>query len=96
MHEPPKPRADKTRCDPQRTPGLQNAVNLLKSGFDLGMVSVRHRQGWPQNVWTVDADGIAYEAQLGNAGQGAYHGYPMKLDDPFTEVVRQEWSQRKQ
>lgn len=58
------------------------------------MVSVRQVQGWPQNVWAVGDDGEVFEAQLENAVQGIYHGYPIPVDDDFRERVLNEWTQR--
>ena len=58
------------------------------------MVSEQRRNGWPQNVWAVDADGIVYEAQLSNSGLGEYHGYPMKQGDSFASFVGKEWEKR--
>ncbi len=88
------PRPDKTVCDVPAPIDCREAAALLKAGILRGMISAQVRQGWPQNVWAVDDGGIVYEAQLGNAGNGEYHGYPMKADDDFTRVVRKEWEER--
>lgn len=95
MPELPKPREDKTQCDADRRIRYGEAVRLMKKGFRRGLISVQWRGQWPQNVWAVDANGVVYEAQLQNAEQGEYHGYPMKANDDFTEVVRTEWERRK-
>lgn len=95
MPDLPKPRPDKTRCDGTRSICREEAMQLLRCGFEYGMVSNQRRQGWPQNVWAVDEEGVVYEAQLQNAPQGEYHGYPMKIGDDFAEVVRQQWENRK-
>ena len=87
------PRHDKTVCDGPASTG-RDGRELLTSGFRRGMVSSQERRGWPQNVWAVDEDGVAYEAQLGNAELGEYHGYPMKMDDDFVRVVRRAWEDR--
>ena len=58
------------------------------------MISMQVRQGWPQNVWAVDDGSIVYEAQLSNSELGEYHGYPMKVDDDFTRLIRKEWEER--
>jgi len=60
----------------------------------LKMVSEQKRQGWPQNVWAVDDEGVVYEAQLSNSETGEYHGYPMKVGDGFTIFVAREWEKR--
>ena len=84
-------RPDKTVCD---MPASRKATDLLRLGFRRGMVSEQRRNGWPQNVWAVDADGIVYEAQLSNSGLGEYHGYPMKQGDSFAGFVGKEWEKR--
>ena len=58
------------------------------------MVSVQQRGGWPRNVWAVDANGIAYEAQLSNQDSGQYHGYPMMAAAASTQHVLSEWRRR--
>ena len=69
------------------------ALELVREGLRHAMVSVQERGGWPQNVWSI-LDGEAYEAQLENAEQGVYHGYPMPTDDDFRDVVLREWDGR--
>lgn len=86
-------RPGKTLCDAERDLLKAEALRLLRSGVQRGMVSEAGSGGWPQNVWTV-AGGVAYEAQLENEGQGTYHGYPMPLDDPFLPMVLGEWASR--
>ena len=58
------------------------------------MFSTRFRNGWPQNVWAVDGDGVVYEAQLTNREAGEYHGYPMRLGDRFAEFLAAQWEKR--
>ncbi len=90
----PIPRPDKTVCDGPAPVDCRDAAGLLKSGFVRGMISMQVRQGWPQNVWAVDDGRIVYEAQLSNSELGEYHGYPMKVDDDFTRLIRKEWEER--
>jgi len=47
--------------------------------------------GYPQNVWSVSADGVPLEAQLENPANGTYHGYPMPQGDAFRESVISKW-----
>jgi hypothetical protein len=47
--------------------------------------------GYPQNVWAVSAEGVPLEAQLENAANGTYHGYPMPEEDPFRDIVITKW-----
>jgi hypothetical protein len=86
------PRPDKTLCDLAGIFKREQAINLLKEGIQKGLVSEQIRDGFPQNVWAVTEDGIALEAQLENAGNGTYHGYPMPQDDPFREKVIEKWN----
>ena len=88
------PRPDKTVCGSSELVGCRDAAGLLKAGILRGMTSSQVRNGWPQNVWAVDGEGIVYEAQLGNSDLGEYHGYPMKADDHFSRFVRREWKER--
>jgi len=48
--------------------------------------------GFPQNVWAVTDKAIPVEAQLENADDGTYHGYPMADSDPFREIVLSKWN----
>ena len=68
------------------------ALRLLRAGIQWGLVSEQWRGGYPQNVWSVTDDGYPLEAQLENAGTGAYHGYPMPKTDPFRDTVLKRWS----
>ena len=90
------PRPDKTICDGHRRSECPDARSLLRAGFRCGMVSEQRRGDWPQNVWAVDDDGIAYEAQLTNLEVGEYHGYPMVRADSFTRFIAAEWNRRSQ
>lgn len=94
MEELPKPRPDKTRCDEERDFLQAEAIRLLTDGFKKGLVSRRTEGNWPQYVWAVDDEGVVYEARLTNREQGEYHGYPMRADDKFSEVVSREWRSR--
>jgi hypothetical protein len=56
-----------------------------------GLVSVQERNGWPQNVWAVAANGVPVEAMLENQEIGTYHGYPMLTGDPLRDEVLRRW-----
>lgn len=90
----PMPRPDKTICS-WRDGRYPDALKLLRTGFRRGMVSTNKQGAWPRNVWAVDCDGTAYEAQLSNREVGQYHGYPMKMAEAFTRHVLLEWEKRK-
>ena len=89
---PVSPRPDKTLCDPAGISSRAEAVALLREGIRRGLVSEKLKGVYPQNVWAVDAAGIAFEAQLENQGSGTYHGYPMPNNDSFREKVIAAWN----
>lgn len=91
---PVSPRPGKTLCDAGGQVLKDESKRLLDEGFTKGMVSERHRNGWPQNVWAVSAAGDVFEAQLENKDQGIYHGYPLQFDDDFRAIVLEEWKRR--
>lgn len=96
MADPPRPRPDKSRCDASRVIAFEEALCLLRSGIERGMVNSQFRDGWPQNIWSVEDGGMVFEAQLHNAWAGEYHGYPLVEDDGFVGFLRQEWERRRQ
>jgi hypothetical protein len=87
---PSSPRRHKTLCDEAGILRRALALELLREGIRTGLVS---QQGgnYPQNVWSVSAEGIPLEAQLENPANGTYHGYPMPEEDPFREIVIARW-----
>ncbi len=93
---PANPRPHKSLCDDTKITTRNQAKELLLSGICKGLVSRQRNEatGWPQNVWAVTVDGIAVEAQLENAQQGVYHGYPIPDADPFAAKVIYEWNKR--
>jgi hypothetical protein len=92
MIPPLGPRPGKTLCDDAGIVNRTVAQQLLESGVRKGLVSLKCSGEYPQNIWAVSADGIPLEAQLENAGDGSYHGYPMPEADPFREKVIQKWN----
>jgi hypothetical protein len=91
FHPPSNPRPWKSICDARRTLLLAEAKELLASGVLKGMISSPDADGVPKYVWSVDAEGVPYEAKIGNGG---YHGYPLYPDDDMGEVVLNEWARR--
>ncbi|MEW6303832.1 MAG: hypothetical protein AB1705_10200 [Verrucomicrobiota bacterium] len=85
------PRPDKTLCDLVGIFRRAEAERLLREGIRQGLVSQWGGAGFPQNVWAVTEEGFPLEAQLENAGNGTYHGYPMPEDDAFREQVIEKW-----
>jgi hypothetical protein len=82
---------DKTNCDLAGIRSRSDALSALRQGVLKGLISSQARGEFPQNIWSVTADGIALEAQLENQEAGTYHGYPMTDDDPFGKVVIRAW-----
>jgi hypothetical protein len=91
---PAMPRPDKTLCDTAGIFKRNEATRLLKKGVRKGLVSIREKNGFPQNIWTISKEGHPLEAQLENQDQGIYHGYPMPENDPFCQVVLEMWRNR--
>ena len=91
---PSSPRPGKTLCDAENSISMAEAQALLMDGFRRNMVSVQSRDGWPQNVWSVNEAREVFEAQLENRTAGDYHGYPMPMGDRFRRKVLEEWEQR--
>ena len=92
---PLQPRPDKTLCDEVKIFSRREATELLKEGVKKGLISEQCAQnGYPQNIWAVTEEGWPLEAQLENARQGTYHGYPMPQADPFREEVLTRWNKK--
>ena len=62
---PVNPRPWKSLCDTRRTILLGEARQLLRAGIIKGMISTYFEGNVPKYVWTVDADGLPYEAKIG-------------------------------
>ena len=91
---PALPRDDKSLCDTAKIFKRAEALELLKKGVLRGMISEWDgTHGFPKNVWSMTDDGISLEAQLENAGNGTYHGYPLEVNDDFRESVLTNWKQ---
>jgi hypothetical protein len=90
---PTQPRPDKSLCDEIGVFRKAEAERLLRDGLRRGLVSESWRQGFPQNIWSVTADGKPVEAQLENAASGIYHGYPMPQSDSFSQAVLKRWNE---
>jgi hypothetical protein len=88
---PSAPRPDKTLCDATGIFTQAAALAALREGLRRGLLSRAHRNSFPQNIWSMTADGILLEFQLENREMGTYHGYPMPENDPFREAVLKVW-----
>lgn len=89
LDPPSLPRLGKSLCDDSNVMSRFEALELLRSGIERGIVSVSTRGEWPRNVWAVTGDGQPMEGQL--EGEGVYHGYPMPRDDPFRDEILARW-----
>jgi hypothetical protein len=90
---PASPRRDKTLCDEAGIFDRDQALMLLREGIRSGLVSEPQGADYPQNVWAVSPEGVPLEAQLENAANGTYHGYPMPEADPFRDTVIANWKE---
>ena len=88
------PRPGATLCDEAGVLDKAAASDLLRVGIEKGMVSKQMRNGFPQNIWAVNDNGMPFEAELQNELAGEYHGYPMQRDDDFRNLVLSEWNER--
>ena len=94
LNPPTAPRLDKTLCDPTDVRTPRQALNILKTGIDRGLVSEQKRGEFPQNIWSViemPDEVYVIEAQLENQTGGAYHAYPLDRLDPFRDFVLERW-----
>ena len=67
------------------------AAELLRQGVLKGMFSDFVDDQLPRYLWSVDAEGEAYEAKIDRQG---YHGYRLEEDDDFRDRVLREWKAR--
>jgi hypothetical protein len=90
---------DETRCDehanfqPSDMPGVRL---LLIRGIDAGLIGHKERGGLPTILWTVSDQGWIFEARVTNAGQGDYHGYPVRTNEAIAGKVLERfdtWAQ---
>jgi hypothetical protein len=88
---PSAPRSDKTLCDEAHIASRSVAETALREGVRRGLISRATRGSFPQNIWSVTADGIPLEAQFENRDTGTYHGYRMPENDPFRAPVLSAW-----
>lgn len=88
------PRKDKTLCDDVGIATKEMADDLLTRAIDRGLVSEAWTgKGFPKQIWVVH-EGRVYEAIYGGSREGAYHGYPIRENDPFCDEITARWSDR--
>ena len=95
LSPPARPRRDKSLCDDAGIFLRARALELLRAGVRRGLISAWDGTSYPQNIWSMTEYGIPLEAQLENAGNGTYHGYPLMENDPFRKIVIEKWSKSK-
>lgn len=92
------PRSTKSLCDDKRVVPFNEAQQLLRHAFQLGMVSSDaspKENALPKYAWAADGNGEVYEAKLGDNGR-RYHGYRLSHDDKFRKWALKEWNKRAQ
>lgn len=87
-------RQNATLCDDAGLFKRKDAKLLLRNGAKKGLVDARSKGEFPLLIWSVNDDGIVFEAQLENAEQGDYHGYPMPISDPLRPDILRAASKR--
>ena len=95
---PSSPRPAKSLCDAVCVYHRSEALDLLRKGIDLGLVSEQvNEHGFPRNIWSVvKMEGekiVPLESQLENPVLGIYHGYPLPESDPMYSCVLKKWRQ---
>lgn len=89
---PAAPRKDKTLCDKANISKRAEADALLKRAVNVGLASVHEGTvNFPKQLWVVDDSGQVFEAMHGGSCKGAYHGYPVRRNDPFFDEVVSAW-----
>lgn len=86
------PRADATLCDEAGITDKQVGFALFARAIDGGLVSASTTpDGFPKQMWVVAEDGRVFEAIYGGSRSGRYHGYPIRLRDPWYEEIKRAW-----
>jgi hypothetical protein len=71
------------------------AIELFARAIEVGMVSEAWTSGFPKQMWVVDDGEQVFELMYGGSRQGRYHGYPIRLRDPWSEEVKRVWRERR-
>ncbi len=97
LNPPVNPRPTKSLCDDVRVVLIEEANQLLRDAFSLGMVSPitdpLDGSKLPKYAWAVDYEGEVFEAKLGEDGR-RYHGYRLGHDDKVRKWILREWRRR--
>lgn len=87
------PVPSKSLCDMYKPVILSEAKALFEAGIKKGMVSDLSA-GLPKYVWSVNSDGIVFEAKTDPIARGKYHGYPLENDLFVRDYILSEWEKR--
>lgn len=87
-------RPEKTLCDEAGITQRQIAIDLFARAIDVGLVSAAWTAGFPKQMWVVDDGEQVFELMYGGSRPGRYHGYPIRLRDPWSEEVKRIWRER--
>lgn len=83
----------KSLCDMSGPVYLNEARELFYKGIRARMIS-SHGEPFPKYIWSVDTNGIVYEAKSDPSTPGLYHGYPIESERPVREYILKEWKRR--
>ncbi len=90
---PTSPRLDKTLCDEAGIVDKQVADGLFALALEVGLVSAKDKvEGFPAQMWVVDAEGRVFELIYGGSRAGRYHGYPIRRANPLFAKVAAAWA----
>ncbi len=94
FNPPVNPRPHKCVCDDIRTVHLREAIEMFRSGVQLGMISSSLVDArLPKYVWAVDSRGEPYEAKLGDDGT-SYHGYRLCREQRMRRYIIAAWREK--
>ncbi len=68
---------------------------LFARAIQVGLVSEVWSAGFPKQMWVVDDGEQVFELIYGGSRPGRYHGYPVRLRDPWSEEVKRVWRERR-
>ncbi len=84
-------RPEKTLCDEAGITKKQIAIELFARAIQVGLVSEAWTFGFPRQMWVVDDGEQVFELMYGGSRLGRYHGYPIRLRDPWSEEIKRVW-----
>jgi len=72
----------------------KHALFFSKRG-PMGAKSKQTREATEKQMWVVDDGEQVFELMYGGSRPGRYHGYPIRLRDPWSEEVKRIWRERR-